>query len=97
MRWPRSTRCSSASTSASGALDEITALASVVAGGDDVQQVIQELVAETKAQRDGFASIDAMAVDRRETLAWRLIASNVVVVDTDGRSRAPSGRRRATG
>jgi hypothetical protein len=69
---------------ASGALDEIAALAAVIAGGDGVQQVIQELVAETKAQRDGFASIDAMAVDRRETLAWRLVASDIVVIDEDG-------------
>ncbi len=69
---------------ASDALDEIAALATVVAGGDGVQQVIQELVAETKAKRDGFASIEAMATDRRETLAWRLVASDIVVIGADG-------------
>ena len=69
---------------ASNALSEIAALARVIAGGDGVQQVIQELVAETKAKRDGFASIEAMAVDRREALAWRLVAGDVVAVDTNG-------------
>lgn len=70
--------------SAGAALDEIGALATVISGGDGVHQVIQELVAETKAKRDGFESIEAMLENRRETLAFRLVAGDVVVVGEDG-------------
>jgi hypothetical protein len=67
-----------------GLLDEIDSLQQVVDGGGGVQQVIQELVAEAQAKREGFASIAALLEARRTALASRLIAGDVVVIGPTG-------------